>query len=154
MCRKIYNEVLIQLTHNFIKFYTKVIWSKQVFLAKSTFHQWFYRFFFSSATFLLLSPCVWYGIVAAVRVRCFPHRRFLDHTENTRHLCFPEEWIRNGQRAMGFYPNLDTWLFGFLSIGTGNLFLGHPMLNFQNGKLIFWPFPSRGAFFWGGKDWW
>jgi hypothetical protein len=53
-------------------------------------------------------------------------------------------------------PDREQWAFTlteilqylcFLSIGAGNLFLGHPVPNFQNGKVIFWPFLSKRSAF-------
>jgi len=33
-------------------------------------------------------------------------------TQKTSNLGFPEQQIRTGQRAMGFYPNMDTSILG------------------------------------------
>jgi hypothetical protein len=45
---------------------------------------------------------------------------------------------------MGSYPNLHTTLLGFfLSIGVGNLLLGHPVPKFQNRKMIFLAFSRQ-----------
>jgi hypothetical protein len=53
-------------------------------------------------------------------------------------------------------PDREQWAFtltwtlrywGFLPIGAGNLFLGYPVPNFQNGKIIFWSFLSKRSVF-------